>query len=112
MIMSSFEIAKKNYYEFKKVTDENFEGLVTAITDYVSELEQQNDELEEFNENLVSSNKEMFAIIQRFEQQNAELIKMLAQVKKIIDIYELYNDLSVELFYDDLEKLLKEYKGE
>lgn len=43
--MPSFQVAKKNYYEFKKVTDENFEGLVTAITDYVSALENKNKEL-------------------------------------------------------------------
>ena len=81
--MSSFKMSERNYIIFKEIADNHFEGLDKNITDYVREL----------------------------RKQNAELFKILASVKKIIDIYELYNDLCVELFYDDLEKLLKEYKG-
>ena len=41
----NFSEAKKNYIAFKSIGDEHFEGLHYAITDYVSELEQQNAEL-------------------------------------------------------------------
>lgn len=37
--------AKERYEEFKKVYDNNFEGLRLEITDYVAELEQQVEEL-------------------------------------------------------------------
>jgi len=41
---NNFSEAKKNYIAFKSIGDEHFEGLHHAITDYVSELEQENAE--------------------------------------------------------------------
>ena len=93
--MSSFDKAKENYYDG---------GYIGEAKEYIKELEQQ----AERDHNIICELNNDNIIL---KQQNAELFKILASVKKIIDIYELYNDLSVELFYDDLEKLLKEYKG-
>ena len=41
------------------------------------------------------------------EAEKAELIEILEPIKRIIDMYELYNELSIELIYDKLKKYIE-----
>jgi len=56
-----------------------------------------------------NSDKEHPALIYivELEQEKVELIEILKPIKEIIDTYELYNELSIELIYDKLTDLLK-----
>jgi len=45
--------------------------------------------------------------IKQLGHEKQELLEILKPIKEIIDIYELYNELSVELIYDKLNNLLE-----
>lgn len=45
--------------------------------------------------------------VSELEQQKAELIEILKPIKQIIDKYELYNELIIELIYDKLTEVTK-----
>jgi hypothetical protein len=45
--------------------------------------------------------------IDKLEAEKAELIEILEPIKRIIDMYELYNELSIELIYDKLKKYIE-----
>jgi len=48
--------------------------------------------------------------ITELEAEKAELIEILKPLLNIIDKYELYNELSIELIYDKMALLLQKHE--